>query len=340
VDGSPPHGARSHTLLSVEHLTVTFPSPTGRVPVVEDVTFEVGAGEAVGLVGESGCGKTMTAMAILGLLPGNGEIQEGHVFYEREDLTALKEREIERVRGREIALISQEPTVGLTPTFRVGWQIAEAVAHHHNVSKRAARARTIELFRQVRLPEPEIVARRYVHELSGGMAQRVAIARALAGDPKFLIADEPSTALDVTVQSEILDLLRELQAERNLAILLITHDWGVIADLCNRAVVMYAGEVVEQADIRPIFQHPLHPYTRALLASNPHHASGLERLPTIPGLVPKPGAWPEGCHFHPRCAYATAACAAQPIELVRPEERRETRCIHYEQLAARVAPVA
>jgi peptide/nickel transport system permease protein len=191
----------------------------------------------------------------------------------------------------------------------------------------------IELLRQVRLPEPELVARRYPHELSGGMAQRIAIARALAGEPKLLIADEPTTALDVTVQAEILELLRELQRERGMSILLVTHDWGVIADLCERAVVMYAGEVVERADLGPIFEKPLHPYTKALLGSNPHHAAVGTDLPTIAGTVPSPGSWPDGCHFNPRCAYATAACVEQTIELMRPEPDRETRCIHYAALA-------
>jgi peptide/nickel transport system permease protein len=187
----------------------------------------------------------------------------------------------------------------------------------------------------VRLPDPQAVARRYPHELSGGMAQRVAIARALAGDPKLLIADEPTTALDVTVQAEILDLLRELQADREMAILLVTHDWGVVADLCDRAVVMYAGQVVERGDLTPILREPLHPYTQALLASSPEHSIGAETLPTIPGGVPKPGEWPSGCHFHPRCAYATSACRERPIQLERIDGQRETRCIHHDQLLAK-----
>jgi peptide/nickel transport system permease protein len=324
---------RSQSLLSVEHLTVAFESPVGPISVVEDVTLAVAEGEVVGLVGESGCGKTMTAMAILGLLPGTARIESGGIFYDGRDLVTLSERELGQVRGKEVALISQEPMVSLTPTLRVGWQIAEAVRRHHAVSRREARARAIELLRQVHLPEPELVSRRYLHELSGGMAQRVAIARALAGEPKLLIADEPTTALDVTVQAEILELLRELQRERSMAILVITHDWGVIADLCDRAVVMYAGQVVEQAALMPMFHEPLHPYTEALLASNPHYARDGERLPTIPGNVPRPGDWPVGCHFNPRCAYATDACRELRIPLERPGAGRETRCIHWERLA-------
>jgi len=273
-------------------------------------------------------------MAILGLLPGAGQIEAGSIYYGSRDLVMLSERELRRIRGKEIALISQEPMVSLTPTFRVGWQIAEAVRRHHGYSRRKARRRAIELLRQVHLPDPELVARRYPHELSGGMAQRVAIARALAGEPKLLIADEPTTALDVTVQAEILELLRDLKNERKLAILLITHDWGVIADLCDRAVVMYAGEVVEQAPLGPIIREPRHPYTEALLTSNPHHASEADRLPTIPGDVPRPGAWPQGCHFHPRCRYATTVCHEAPIPLEHPRPERETRCIHHDKLAA------
>jgi peptide/nickel transport system permease protein len=185
---------------------------------------------------------------------------------------------------------------------------------------------------RVHLPDPEAVARRYPHELSGGMAQRVAIARALAGEPRLLIADEPTTALDVTVQAEILDLLRELQRARQMAILLITHDWGVVADICERAVVMYAGQVVERAEIMSILREPLHPYTEALLASNQYSAVEVEMLPSIPGGVPQPGQWPHGCHFHPRCGYATEDCRVRAIPLKRPVVKRETRCIHYEQL--------
>ena len=248
------------------------------------------------------------------------------------DLAGVSERELESVRGKEIALISQEPMRSLTPSFRVGWQIAEAVRCHHRVSRRAARERAIHLLQQVHLPDPELVACRYPHELSGGMAQRVAIARALAGDPKLLIADEPTTALDVTVQAEILDVLRELLDDRGMAILLITHDWGVIADICDRIFVMYAGEVVEQAAAERLLRAPLHPYTKALLESNPQRRVEIENLPTIRGSVPSPSAWPNGCRFHPRCDYATDACSQGSIPLAHPEALRETRCINYEHL--------
>jgi peptide/nickel transport system permease protein len=327
-------GPASDALLSVENLTVTFPSPEGPVTAVEGVSFTIGAGETVGIVGESGCGKTLTAVSLLGLLPGQAEIADGRIFFDGRDIAALPEAELRRVRGKGIGLISQEPMISLNPAFRVGWQLALAVRTHHGGSRAEARARAVELLRSVHLPEPELVARRYPHELSGGMAQRVAIARALAGEPKLLIADEPTTALDVTVQADILELLRELQRQRGMAILLVTHDWGVVADICDRAVVMYAGQVVEQADLAPIFKQPLHPYTEALFASNPHLAQDDEDLPAIPGSVPKPGSWPEGCHFHPRCRYVTAACRAQAIPLEQPVEGRLTRCIHSDQLLA------
>jgi peptide/nickel transport system permease protein len=320
-------------LLSIQNLSVTFGAP-GSVRVIDDVSFEVGERETVGLVGESGCGKTVTAMSIIRMLPGDGEITSGRIVFDGRDLASLPDKELRRVRGSQIGLISQEPMVSLNPVFRVGSQLALSIRVHRGVSRRAAQAAAIELLRSVRLPEPELVARRYPHELSGGMAQRVAIARALAGEPKLLIADEPTTALDVTVQAEILELLRELQRERGMAILLVTHDWGVVADLCDRAVVMYAGQVVEQSALTPLFRQPLHPYTQALLLADPHHAHDSAQLPTIPGAVPKPGAWPQGCHFHPRCSYATAACQERPIQLERSVAGRETRCIHRDQLGA------
>jgi peptide/nickel transport system permease protein len=319
-------------LLSVAHLSAALPSPAGSVGVLEDVTFDIGVGEIVGLVGESGCGKTMTAMAILGLLPAGGHVTGGSIWFDGQDLAAGTERELRQVRGKQIALISQDPMVSLNPVFRVGWQLAEALRYHRGLSRRAARAEAVELLRKVRLPQPEVVARQYPHELSGGMAQRVSIARALTGEPRLLIADEPTTALDVTVQEEILDLLRELQRERRMGMLFVTHDWGVVADICDRAVVMYAGEVVERAPLVPIFHEPLHPYTKALLSSNPHYLSGGQDLPTIPGTVPAAGAWPGGCRFHPRCGYATVECRTEPVRIELPSPGRETRCIHYDEL--------
>jgi peptide/nickel transport system permease protein len=322
-------------LLVLENVSVAFASAHGSTSVIEDVSFELARGETIGIVGESGCGKTMTAMAILGLLPATGRVTHGQIFFEGRDLAALPEKDLRRLRGKEIALVSQEPMVALNPAFRVGAQLEHCLRVHHGISRKAARLRAVELLARVRLPNPRDVARRYPHELSGGMAQRVAIARALSGEPKLLIADEPTTALDVTVQAEILELLRGLARDQGMAILFVTHDWGVVADICDRAVVMYAGQVVERAPISPIFHSPLHPYTQALLSSNPHHAPETEFLATIPGIVPRPGDWPAGCHFQPRCPHATGECSEHPIPLCHPSEERETRCIHYEELVVR-----
>jgi peptide/nickel transport system permease protein len=317
-------------LLSVRGLTVTLESREGPRRVVEDVNFDIAAGETVGVVGESGCGKTMTAMALLGLLPPASRLERGRIMLVGRDLTAMAEAELRRVRGREIAFVSQEPMVSLNPAFRVGWQLTEAIRKHHGVSRTVASRRAVDLLASVHLPEPEAVARRYPHQLSGGMAQRVAIARALAGSPKLLIADEPTTALDVTTQAGMLDLLRELQQRRGMALMVVTHDLGVVADICDRVIVMYAGQVVERGDVSALLGGPLHPYTKALLASNPHNANGSPRLATIPGSVPAPGAWPHGCHFAPRCPRAGEDCRAAPIPLLPVSRGHQVRCLHDE----------
>jgi peptide/nickel transport system permease protein len=319
-------------LLSVQHLSVGFPGREGDVRVVDDVTFDVAAGEIVGIVGESGCGKSVTTAAIIGLLPGKGRIDGGSIWFGGSDIARASEADLRKVRGRRIAFVAQEPTAGLDPSYRVGAQIEEAVRQLQGLSRPAARARTLELLGDMHFADPAAVAQRYPHELSGGMAQRVAIARALAGEPELLIADEPTTALDVTVQAEILDLIRELQLTRRMAVLIVTHDWGVVADLCDRVVVMYAGQVVEQADVQPIFDAALHPYTEALLASNPHLAPEAMTLPTIPGTVPPPGSWPAGCRFLARCRYAVAACAERTVALEAPQAGHETRCIRHAEL--------
>jgi peptide/nickel transport system permease protein len=329
-----PDETPTEALLAIENLNVSFATSKPPVRAVEGVCLEIRRGEALGLVGESGCGKTLTAMSILGLLPGAGAIESGRIIFDGTDLVALSEQQLRRLRGREIGLISQEPMVSLNPVFRVGWQLREAVQQHGGLSRRDASRRVIELLESVGLPEPEIVAKRYPHELSGGMAQRVSIARALAGEPKLLIADEPTTALDVTVQAEILDLLRGLRDERGMAILLVTHDWGVVADICERAVVMYAGQIVESGSVSTLFNNPRHPYTEALLESNPHQARETELLPTIPGTVPRPGEWPLGCHFSSRCRYSTPDCTAGPVALQAAGDEHETRCIHHDEVLA------
>ncbi|MCM3778414.1 dipeptide/oligopeptide/nickel ABC transporter permease/ATP-binding protein [Microbacterium hydrocarbonoxydans] len=313
-------------LLSVRGLTVAF----GSTVVVRDVGFDVAPGEVVGIVGESGSGKSVTGRAVLGLLARGGRIVAGSVRFQGADVT----RGLARRRGSGIGLIPQEPMNTLDPVFTIGSQLREAVRTNDRSDRRATEARMIELLGLVGLPHAADVARMYPHELSGGMAQRVGIALALASRPSLLIADEPTTALDVTVQRQILDLLADLRERLGTSIVLVTHDWGVLADLCDRALVMYAGELVEQADIVDLFAEPLHPYTRALIAANPQTATPGEPLPVIPGQVPEPAHWPVGCHFADRCPLVTDACRAGAIPLVVPEDERESRCIRTHELKA------
>ncbi|MGV9803299.1 dipeptide/oligopeptide/nickel ABC transporter permease/ATP-binding protein, partial [Mycobacterium sp. NPDC003449] len=319
-------------LLAIAGLQVSFGRPDGsRVRVVDHVSFHVNPGETVGLVGESGCGKSATVMAILGLLPRTGEIDGGSIIFDGQDLVDLTDADRHALRGKRIGLVSQEPMVAFDPTVRIGAQIMEVVRTHHRVSRSEAHQRTLSLLGQVNLPDPAAVARSYPHELSGGMVQRVAIARALAGEPELLIADEPTTALDVTVQAEILDLLRKLQRERGMSVVLITHDWGVVADLCDRAVVLYAGQVVERGELGEIFRAPQHPYTRALHAANPHGAHAETTLPTIGGSVPQPGSWPAGCHFASRCQFVTDRCRQARVDLAVGKDDHAVRCIRHRE---------
>jgi peptide/nickel transport system permease protein len=316
--------------LSVRGLSIAFRSGDTELPVVREVDFDIAPGETVGIVGESGCGKSVTARSLLGLLPPGGRVAAGSAIFAGLDLASMTEREYGTIRGSGIALISQEPMNSLDPSFLVGSQLIEVIRRHNPVTRKQAASRARELFSLVNLPEPDRVARSYPHELSGGMAQRVSIAMALAGNPALLIADEPTTALDVTVQAEILGLLRDLRDRLHMAIILITHDWGVLADLCDRALVMYAGEIVEQAALNDIYAAPRHPYTEGLLGANPRRAPIGQPLPAIPGSVPAPSAWPAGCHFQPRCSYATQACAAGLIPFAEPAPGRLTRCIHFD----------
>ena len=320
-------------LLTVTELSVGFPTPTGVSLVVQNVSFAIRPGETVGIVGESGCGKTVTASTILGMVPGEGEATSGTCVFEGADILRMSAQELSAIRGKRIGFVSQEPMVSLDPTWRVGKQIAEAVRRHHGGSKRDAMARAVELLESVNIPDPAGVAKRYPHQMSGGMAQRIAIALALAGDPVLLIADEPTTALDVTVQAEILTLLRRLSSDRGMAVLLVTHNWGVVADLCDRAIVMYAGEIVESATVTELFLDARHPYTTGLLRSNPLLAKEGERLPAIAGTVPPPGQWPIGCHFQDRCPYAAEQCKAQ-VELKSIGDERWIRCVRTDEILA------
>jgi peptide/nickel transport system permease protein len=306
---------------------VTIQQNASAVPVVQDVSLDIRAGETVGLVGESGSGKTSVARSVIGLLRGGARLEAGRIVFDGADVTGLTGAAARRLRGGQIAFIAQEPMAALDPTCRIGPLLAQAVRCHQQVTAREARQQVLDLLRQAQLPDPERVARCYPHELSGGMAQRVAVARALAGQPRLLIADEPTAALDVTVQAEIIALLRGLQ-EEGLAILVVSHDWGVVAELCDRAVVMYAGQVVEEAPVGELIAEAAHPYTRLLLAANPAQApDGATKLPVIPGTIPAPGEWPAACHFSPRCPQAADACTAGPVPLHDIAAARRSRCV-------------
>jgi peptide/nickel transport system ATP-binding protein len=298
-------------LLAVERLTTVFDTARGPVPAVDEVSFEIRAGETLGLVGESGSGKSVTALSIMRLVRPPGRIAGGHVIFKNDDLLTLDDRAMQRVRGAQIALIFQEPMTALNPVFRIGDQIAETLLVHGRVTRRDAKARAIELLRAVRIPDPESRVGDYPHQLSGGMRQRVLIAMSLACTPSLVIADEPTTALDVTIQAEILDLLREMKAALDLSLLLITHDLGVIAETADRVAVMYAGRIVESGPVREIFRNPAHPYTRGLLASMPGGHPG-QRLRAIEGTVPLLGDLPPGCSFNPRCPDRFDPCTTAP----------------------------
>ncbi len=294
-------------LLSVEHLTTGFDLATGFVPAVIDVSFHIAARETLCLVGESGSGKSMTALSIMRLVQRPGRTVEGRIVFKGRDLRGLNEREIQRIRGAEISLIFQEPMTALNPVFTVGSQIEETLRVHGRATRHTARRRAIDLLDAVSIPEPHKRVRDYPHQLSGGLRQRALIAMALACEPSLVIADEPTTALDVTLQAQILDLLRSLQRKMGLALLLITHDLGVVADMADRVAVMYAGRIVEEAPVRLLFGEPKHPYTSALLASVPGGPHG-SRLRAIQGTVPPPGELPPGCSFTPRCPRRFEPC--------------------------------
>jgi oligopeptide transport system ATP-binding protein len=325
-------------LLAVQHLTTVFDVPGAPVVAVDDVSFEIRQGETLGLVGESGSGKSVTAFSILQLLQPPGRITKGSVIFQGRDLLTLPENDVRKVRGAGIGLVFQEPMAALNPVMRVGAQITEALLVHKLANKRDARSRAIELLRAVRITDPEKRVDDYPHQLSGGMRQRVMIAVALACRPPLVIADEPTTALDVTVQAQILELLREMKREFDVALLLITHDLGVIAETADRVAVMYAGRIVEQGPVRDIFRRPLHPYTQGLLASIPGGESGT-RLRAIEGVVPNLAALPPGCTFAPRCPYRMDICTTAIPALVEIEPGHHARCyLHSEKAEARPEP--
>jgi len=316
-------------LLQVTNLRVALDSG---VTLVDDATFSVDRGEIVAVVGESGCGKSVTALGILALLPQGLHIQGGSVLFNGLDLLAGGKRAYASIRGSGIGYVAQDALGSLDPTHTIDSQLREVVSQHEKLRPSALKARARELLHQVQIPDPDRVAKLYPHEISGGMAQRVNIALALAGRPQLIIADEPTTALDVTVQSEILHLLRSLQQDTGLSVLIITHNWGVVADIADRAVVMYAGEVVERGDVYTVFEAPRFPYTAALLAADPSTSPLGQPLTTIPGRVPSPGSWPTGCRFASRCQFVAEACNAGPLPLRAIPPGSFTRCIRAEEL--------
>jgi peptide/nickel transport system ATP-binding protein/oligopeptide transport system ATP-binding protein len=305
-------------LLEVDGLKTHFFTDKGQLPSVDGVSFEIDAGETVGIVGESGCGKSVTAMSILRLIPEPpGRIVGGEIRFEGKDLTKLPMPELRKVRGNDISVIFQEPMTSLNPVYTVGDQIMEAILLHQPVEEEQARAIALAMLERVGIPAPEQRIDEYPHQMSGGMKQRVMIAMALSCKPKLLIADEPTTALDVTIQAQILELLAELQAESGMGVMLITHDLGVVAETCDRVVVLYAGRVAETATAIDLFDRPTHPYTAGLLQSVPDRAHPGDRLYTIEGMVPSPDKFPVGCRFRDRCPRASAACTELPPMLDR-----------------------
>jgi oligopeptide transport system ATP-binding protein len=308
-------------LLEIRNLETQFMTDRGLIRSVDGVSLHVDAGETLGVVGESGCGKSVTSLSIMRLVPSPpGRIAGGEILFRGQDLLALSEEDMRRVRGNSIAMIYQEPMTSLNPVLTVGRQIAEVSSLHQGLSRQKAMDRAVDMLRLVGIPLPEQRAAAYPHQLSGGMRQRVMIAMALCCTPQLLVADEPTTALDVTVQAQILDLLRRLKREFGMAIMLITHDLGVVAEMCERVVVMYAGRVVEEADVFSLFARPLHPYTEGLLASIPRLDDERETLHAIPGVVPDPLARPPGCRFATRCPYVMDRCRQEepPLEILGP----------------------
>lgn len=317
----------SEKILEVLDLRTTFHTSDGIIVAVDGISFHVNKGETLGIVGESGSGKSTTAMSIMRLIPiPPGKIEQGEVFFEGENLLAVGEERIREIRGNDIAMIFQEPLTSLNPVYTVGDQIAEAIVLHQGLSRKKAMQRAVEMLRLVGIPAPERRVHEYPFRLSGGMRQRVMIAMALSCNPKLLIADEPTTALDVTIQAQILDLMKKLKEELGMAIMMITHDLGVIAEMAERVIVMYAGKVMEEAPVIPLFRNPAHPYTRGLIDSIPRLDVDKERLHVIEGVVPNPMFMPKGCRFNPRCRYAKDRCRKEEPPLLEIAPGRKTRC--------------
>lgn len=315
----------TQALLHIENLKTVISSKDGKLVPVDGVDIAIPKGKTVGIVGESGCGKSMTAMSVMGLLPNTTHIEEGKILFQDMDLTKLNPKELRKITGDKISIIFQEPMTSLNPVIQVGKQVREAILLHEKVSKEEAKQRVIEIFRQVGIPEPERRYNAYPHQLSGGLRQRVMIGMAMVCNPDLLIADEPTTALDVTIEAQILHLMRQLQKDKGTSIMMITHNLGVVAEICDQVYVMYAGKVVESAEVHELFQNPKHPYTQGLLGALPKMDSR-QRLNSIDGMVPTLKDMPTGCRFAPRCPMATQKCREEQPALVDVTAEHQVRC--------------
>ncbi|MCO7176335.1 ABC transporter ATP-binding protein [Sporolactobacillus kofuensis] len=296
-------------ILSVNHLSIGFDHSYGHTSVIDDISFNIEKGQTLCIVGESGCGKSLTSLAVMGLLPSGGRIHDGQIVYKGQDISRKSQKELSEIRGKEISMIFQEPMTALNPLHSIGYQVSEVLRVHQKVSKHEAKEKAIEMLRLVGIPSPEKRFAQYPHELSGGMRQRVMIAMALICHPGLLVADEPTTALDVTIQAQILELIQNLKSQFDMALLLITHDLGVVSETADKVVVMYAGQVVEYGDTKELFTEPKHPYTKGLINSIPKMDEDTEVLPTIKGSVPSPDEMPMGCRFVTRCPFAMEICS-------------------------------
>lgn len=321
----------ANNLVEFRNLRTNFYTSGGVVKAVNDVSFSIKEGETLCVVGESGCGKSVTAMSLMRLVSHPGKTVGGQILYKGEDLLQLKERQMRTIRGNEIAMIFQEPMTSLNPVFKIGKQITEPLILHKGMSKQEAKKRAIELIELVNIPRAAQIFDAYPHELSGGMRQRIMIAIALACNPKLLIADEPTTALDVTIQAQILDLMRNIKKEFNTSIMMITHDLGVVAEMADHVVVMYAGKVIEEAPVVELFKNPKHPYTQGLLRAKPVISQRIDRLYTIPGQVPNPVELGNNCYFHDRCEHCMQICVDKQPDLQEYENKHKTACWLYEK---------
>ena len=323
---------QNNYLIEVKDLIINFYTEEGIVTAVDGISYKLRSGEVLGIVGESGCGKSVSALSLLRLIPTPpGKIESGNIYFQGIDLLTISERQMQNIRGNDISMIFQEPMTSLNPVFTIGEQISEAIRLHQKISKRKSRSKVVEMLKLVGMPRAEEIIYEYPHQLSGGMRQRAMIAMSLSCNPKLLIADEPTTALDVTIQAQILELMKDLRKSINSSIIFITHDLGVIAEISEYVLVMYAGKIVEEADVYSLFKKPLHPYTRGLLNSKPLIGSGKKKLDFIPGVVPNMLDAIKGCNFHPRCRHAMEICRKKEPKLHEVHPKQKVSCFLYKE---------